>query len=229
MLEIEKAYLLRDTLKGLIAQSGISDADLAKKTGIPESTIYRLTSGATSDPRISTLKLLADFFGVTLGQLVGEEPLSVGTEFQPGKAKKLYKIPVMTWSQVINWHSLSKKINEKVHSSWVYSDQVLSPKSFSILIDTDQYGPPFLKGSIIFVDSSFSLKSACFAIFADKETKRSGIKKIIEDTSGIYLTHPGESSITLKLNKERDIFIGIITGIKIFYQESLSEDLNSTE
>jgi transcriptional regulator with XRE-family HTH domain len=229
MLEIERTYLLRDALKKLILQSGISDAELAKKTGIPESTIYRLTSGATNDPRISTLRILADFFGITLGQLVGEEPLNAETELQAGKTKKLYKIPMITWNQVIHWHALLKKINEKTHSTWVYSDQVTSPKSFSILIETDQYGPPFLKNSIIFVDSSISLKSTCFAVFSEKETKRSGIKKVIEDTSGIYLLHPGANSIISKFNKEKDIFIGVITGLKIFYHESLTEDLHSAE
>lgn len=43
----------------------ISENALAEATGVPQSTINRIASGATTDPREATLARLADYFGLT--------------------------------------------------------------------------------------------------------------------------------------------------------------------
>src|SRR5579863_3717042 len=61
----------------LMEECGTKEAELARQVGIPQTTINRLLLGGTSDPRAYTLKPIADFFGVTIGQLCGFEPLSI--------------------------------------------------------------------------------------------------------------------------------------------------------
>ena len=56
-------------LQELMHAKDISEAELSRQTSIPPATIHKILSGKTSDPRISTLKTLADFFQVTLYQL----------------------------------------------------------------------------------------------------------------------------------------------------------------
>lgn len=60
---------LSENMRLLISRAGISEARLAERTGIPQPTINRITRGQSRDPRDSTVKPLADFFGVTVEAL----------------------------------------------------------------------------------------------------------------------------------------------------------------
>lgn len=62
---------LSSILSHLMSKNNISSAELARKTGVGQPVIYRLMTGTTENPQIFTLKPIADFFGVTLDQLLG--------------------------------------------------------------------------------------------------------------------------------------------------------------
>ncbi len=67
---------LATILSKLMSERGIKSAELARKTGIGQPVIYRLMTGTTDNPQIQTLKPIADFFGVTIDQLLGYASLS---------------------------------------------------------------------------------------------------------------------------------------------------------
>ena len=53
----------------------ISADELARRTGIPASTIKKIRNNNSPNPTLNTLLPLAEYFAVSLGQLVGDEPL----------------------------------------------------------------------------------------------------------------------------------------------------------
>ena len=59
----------------LMAREGLSDNELAERTGIPQPTISRIKSGDSRDPRDSTLRPLAKYFRLSISQLRGDVPL----------------------------------------------------------------------------------------------------------------------------------------------------------
>lgn len=63
-------------LSHLMSEKGIKSAELARKTGVGQPVVYRLMTGATENPQVLTLKPIADFFGVSLDQLLGLSPLT---------------------------------------------------------------------------------------------------------------------------------------------------------
>ena len=67
---------LAATLTYLMSAKGIKSAELARKTGVGQPVVYRLMTGVTENPQVLTIKPIADFFGVTLDQLLGLSPLS---------------------------------------------------------------------------------------------------------------------------------------------------------
>ncbi|MCG9054413.1 helix-turn-helix domain-containing protein [Laribacter hongkongensis] len=83
---------IKDTLKALMEQRGITQNELGEKTKVPQPTIFRILSGESKDPRHSTVKPLADFFGVTVAQLRGDDPME-----EDGHNKKLR--PISVWDQ----------------------------------------------------------------------------------------------------------------------------------
>src|SRR3990167_9900019 len=93
-------------LQRLLAAHDVSENDIAQSLGIPVMTIRRLVSGETADPRISTLKLLADFFKVSIDSLTNKTATPT-----PAMANLTPKfIPILDWltlSSTNQWHPLT--------------------------------------------------------------------------------------------------------------------------
>ena len=62
-------------LRKLLYQNRIRAIELAATLGMPNQTIYQLLNKDVIYPKISTLLPIAKFFKVTVGQLIGDEPL----------------------------------------------------------------------------------------------------------------------------------------------------------
>lgn len=67
---------LSTILSQLMSEKGLNSAQLARKTGIGQPVIYRIMTGVTDNPQILTLKPLADFFGISIDQLIGTSSMS---------------------------------------------------------------------------------------------------------------------------------------------------------
>jgi transcriptional regulator with XRE-family HTH domain len=72
---------LSTVLGRLVAEKGISSAELARKTGVSQPVVHRLIAGETENPQILSLKPLADYFGISLDQLLGYAPLNAPKSF----------------------------------------------------------------------------------------------------------------------------------------------------
>ena len=59
----------------LIREQQITVSELARRTQIGQPVIHRLISGVTLDPKVSTLSALANYFNISINQLIGDEPL----------------------------------------------------------------------------------------------------------------------------------------------------------
>lgn len=65
--------VLAKKVKHYKVQLDLTNADIALKTGLPENTIARICSGRTKDPKLGTLKLLAQAFDCDLDDLLGND------------------------------------------------------------------------------------------------------------------------------------------------------------
>ena len=64
-----------EILMKLMSRQGLTDNELADRVGIPQPTISRIRNGDSRDPRDSTLRPLAQYFGLSVSQLRGDVPL----------------------------------------------------------------------------------------------------------------------------------------------------------
>ena len=64
---------LSTNLNHLLHNADISENELARRTGIAQQIINRILSGENKNPKISTLNPLANYFGVSISQLIGDE------------------------------------------------------------------------------------------------------------------------------------------------------------
>ena len=67
---------LAERIQYAMDKQGISQADLARMTGITTSNITYIVNGKTKDPRFQSVLLIADALGVSLNYLAGIAPYS---------------------------------------------------------------------------------------------------------------------------------------------------------
>lgn len=140
---------LNNILRKLIASSDhLSGSELAKRCGIPVSTVNRILAGTVIDPKISTLKPLADYFGVSVDQLLGYAALPEKFNRHNQKIKPSMALPVF---QIKNFQSPSQNTNQWF--TWV-SDKPTNNETFAISIETNEFEPIFSKDSILIVEPS---------------------------------------------------------------------------
>lgn len=60
-------------LRLLRFERGLKMEDVAEGTGLTRQTLRRLESGETGEPSAATAKALADFYGVSVSDLLGLE------------------------------------------------------------------------------------------------------------------------------------------------------------
>lgn len=158
---------VKDNLKKLMhADGAISEGELSRKTAIPQSTIHRILSGQIKESKPSTLRPIAHYFGLTLAQLQGEEPMPTqrqapieqkhmnNTGYYLGTPARL--IPLITWEQASNWKAICKTYQHESHKGWVATNKNVGPNAYGLRIQgnsmTATHGPSFEDGCEIVVD-----------------------------------------------------------------------------
>lgn len=62
-------------LRSLRERAGLTQTELAQRSGVEQTVISRVESGRTKSPSVSTMRALADALGVSLARLTGGEVL----------------------------------------------------------------------------------------------------------------------------------------------------------
>ncbi|WP_280568177.1 S24 family peptidase [Chromohalobacter sp. 296-RDG] len=68
----------KDVLKRLIAVSGKRATEVARDSGVPQSTLSRILGGKIESPRDAPIAALASYFGISSEKVRGRAPLSDG-------------------------------------------------------------------------------------------------------------------------------------------------------
>ena len=97
---------------------------------------------------------MAEFFNVTIDQLLGRIPLSKdrisGSFLAATETKKV--IPLLNWLEVPRWPNIAKKNDFKIGRDWVTSESGVTGSAFALKIISSDYAPEFRKGSTIVID-----------------------------------------------------------------------------
>jgi SOS-response transcriptional repressor LexA len=145
---VSKKYLnLSRILKNLLFQKDMRPVDLAREIGMPLPTIHRIVTGKSSRPYESSLRPIADFFGISIKQLSGETPLESGTSFNtlPINHPKFFEIPHLEWEELAEIGQIKKNKTLAVTTD-------LSDNCFALTMNDSSMTPLFPKGSILILD-----------------------------------------------------------------------------
>lgn len=199
-----------NNLEKLMIAFKLGDNELSEAIGLPSTTIWRLKKGETGDPTLSTLKMIARYFKVSIGQLVCEEPLGPDLTDCGADRAIFSKIPVLDWGQLIESEKLLPSLTLQNHLSWTYTDT--GPNTFGLIIETEEYGSIFPKNALVFVSHSKEKIDPVYVIVAEKKSKKTAIFKMITSIPD-YLAHPTNTSMSFPFDESRYKIIGYILGV----------------
>ena len=131
-------------LKNLLYTAKLSENELARRTGVSQQIINRILSGENQNPKIATLKPLANYFMVSISQLIGDDLSETETKLNPSH---------LGWQEIplIDWIALSTlPLNELLlQSNRLLIDIEPSNDMFAVKAHDNSMDPKFSEGTLL--------------------------------------------------------------------------------
>ncbi|MDQ8039052.1 MAG: S24 family peptidase [Rickettsiella sp.] len=199
---------MSNILKGLMAELGINESELARRTGIGQPVVHRICSGETDNPKVATLSPIANFFAISISQLIGDEPLPtdrIAGTFNP-EAQGWRQIPLLEWEQVLSWPNLSQK---SAPLPAISTDIELSQHAYALAVRDTTMEPRFPEGTVLIVDPNLKPNNLDFAIIHVEGHDLPNFKQILIDGGHTILKPLNSDFKTLLLDKPHK-FLGVM-------------------
>lgn len=171
--------LLAQTLNDLIGRdTKLSPAALSRALGIPANKITRILNGDVTDPKASTLLQIANYFGITIEQLLGIEPITRQGEAEPLQTRT-QSLPVFEFSQEIT----------KAPKEWYrWAENEIDCDYYALALDTDLYEPIFPKNSLLIINPDVEPDDRSYIILKKADgSSYCSIKKYVLEGHQVYL------------------------------------------
>ena len=211
---------IRDNLIFLTRKFNITEAELSRKANLPQATLNRLLKGTTDDPRASTLKAIADFFNISVDQLLSKQLLQESTF-------DTTRLPIyhMDQSQSVlenfksnlnlDWATLLTKKEEQS----VEVEPSISDRCMAFEVKGDSMFPQFIEGIFVIVDRTVAAKHRDFVIYLLASSKQLVLRQYIEEEQNRILKPINYGYKPIQIDK-KDIFIGTVIQAKSDFRKS---------
>lgn len=201
---------LSKNLSMLMKENNVSESDLARALNLPYNTIHRLISGYTIDPRISTLKLIASYFNVSLDTLLNENKF-IGNSLDLHAGSRT--VPIVTWEQLKDsdfLHSISNHLN---WDSWlpisIVSTDDLSLNAYA-LESRPSMQPRFPIGTFFIIDPDCKPIDGDLILVKIKNNNAVSLRELVIDPPSMCFLPITENSDILNFKEDEHEIIGVI-------------------
>lgn len=184
--------LLIRNLRELMKKNGLNEAELSRRTRIPQATVHKILAGKTEDPRASTLKTLSDFFGISIDELLSGNPVVITTGKNASIAAQ--SIPVISWKECIYSKRFIAGLTPTNWEKWAVSE-FLSKHAYA-LSSKPSMAPRFPKDTILFIDPETTPKDGDHVIVLYPDTDEATIREFSVD---------GPTQLLLPINPNMEI------------------------
>lgn len=167
----------------------LSETKLSLATGINQAIISRILHNKTQNPRIDTVRKLADYFSISIDELIGIEDIKQNS--QP-----LHKIPLISWELIKNFES-----EKQINSDFIYAEVEKPYRCYATEMPNQSMLPYINEKSQLIVDTAQAHRDGDFVIAYLNNEKRTMARKYIKDTTiKLVATNSHYQSYTLSDN-----------------------------
>jgi SOS-response transcriptional repressor LexA len=206
---------LINNLKLLMAEAGTKEAELARRTHIPQPTLHKILSGKTADPRYSTLQSLAEFFGLTIDELHGEE---VAAKFSgiPSPKKQTQSVPIITWTNCIDWKQFISDLNANNWNNWIVIES--DENDLFGLISKPCLEPRFPRDTTLIISPQTHPQDGDLVVVHYPETDEATLRELSIDGPN-RLLHPLNTNSSPDTYNEKIKILGILLQSRFIYHK----------
>jgi len=203
--------LLSTNLSILLKQHHLNISQISQQLNIPAMTIRRLLSGETEDPRLSTLKLIADYFHVSIDFLIGADS---GSFLLSKQNNQSYLIPKISWDllpmikMTDNNHDLFKTATEWESIS-LDPEDAISTRVFA-LESKPSMVPRFPRGTVFIINPEKTAKDGDIVLIQFKKNNDYAMKELVIDLPELRLAPLVTNSHPIDLQQDLHVIVGVI-------------------
>lgn len=197
-----------------MAEMNLTVSELARRTGVAQPVLHRFVSGETYNPNVLSIIPVANFFGVTVTQLLGEELMPA--QRVPGSYSvahsNTHQVPLIDWTILENWRGIDKfNVHKIKYQQVINTEKEVNPSMFALKIADSSMEPRFPEGTIIIVDPCLKMpvKNRSFVIVYRNKQKIATFKQLLSDGENFYLKSYNSDFKPLLMEKN-DQLIGVV-------------------
>tara|TARA_R110000868_G_scaffold158036_3_gene385812 strand:- start:68448 stop:69068 length:621 start_codon:yes stop_codon:yes gene_type:complete len=166
---------LSETLRKLLFNRNMKATDLAREIHVPQPTVHRLVTGKSKRPYATSLEPIAEYFDITVDQLVGDEPLD--DEIIP-------VAPGATTVAMTPWHELA-------NSDYQTNDHVIvshiGTQNFATAMRDTSMEPIFPRNTTLIFDKEKPATDRTYVLVKLHNDKSIIFRQLIIDGKNQYL------------------------------------------
>ncbi|TXH53850.1 MAG: XRE family transcriptional regulator [Bacteroidia bacterium] len=182
-----KNFPLTDHLHDLMSKDRLTSCELSRRLKLPSATIQKIRAGKNNNPTLYTLAAIANYFGITISELIGEEKSKHINTLKPNGTteESIRSVPIINFIDALSWPRIAniKTLNDK--RDYTITECKVSKDSYAITIDSDGYSM-FEKGGIIVVDPLLKYEHGHYVLTHKIGQSTPNIKMILEEDGGYY-------------------------------------------
>ena len=231
----KRYYKLGENLRRLLFERNMKPIDLAREVNLPQPTIHRLVTGKSTRPYKSSLEPIADFFSVSVDELLDESPhiediweeKSTSSKTTPLSASQLIKqIPIISWKE-LDQLAEARKTTQK----HVVTMGNLSNETFAVIMPDSSMEPFFARGTLLIFDPHQPPKDRSYVLVNLQENNLYIFRQLLIDGDDRYLKplNPDLSMFKMRILHNNDRILGSLVESRNQYlpddQLQLLEDL----
>lgn len=198
---------IAENLRALLKKHHLNANQLAQELSIPKMTIGRLLSGETTDPRISTLKLISDYFNVPLDYLIEADEQTIVNAL---KQNQPHLVPKLDWDTVQKINNLSDLdlTQWETYQSIFLKEQQISKNAFALKSRPSMY-PRFPQDTLFIIDPDMTPRDGDIVLVKLKSHHELTLRELIIDPPEWQLHPLVSNAAILHYSKTDHQIIGV--------------------
>lgn len=208
MVADKHGFDIGGNLRKLMLEHNINASQLGAVLNLSAATIKKIRKGG--NPTIGSLQPIADYFKITISQLIGNVVHGGGDKPIKVSRKSNVHVPVIDWSDI------PYATNPVFHRGFINVRYKLDSKVYALLINDDSYDI-FQKDGVLFIDPSAKYAHQDY-VLVQKQNQNPNIKRILEEDGSYHLQSitSGINSV-LPLTGEFSV-LGVIVGYNKWFR-----------
>ncbi len=196
-----KKPMLGKIIRELMQKDGSETAtELARRLLLPQPTIHRLVTGETEDPRLSTLKCLAQHFKVSIDQLAGLMPVD-----QP---HRVTSVPLLDWSSALEPYVAVQNARGLDNTKWIHTARSIQ-HGFALRTRAVE-APRFERNTLLIADLKRRPISENWVLIRFDRAQEVALRQYFDDGATIRLVAADKTVPLQVLERNRFHFIAVV-------------------